>query len=285
MMLLKNRLKYLMQSSHLKHMTSGLFATVNRNKFHLKLKLLGMKALITIAMFMTFMHEHKQIMKVGQHFDIFYPKYVTIVLAAGPEFNHENWPLFQHFVRLLSDPFVCIDRLCLSSQNDVLNLLAGAINPDRGRLRCKELDFEPHGNIQKFISWIKDHICCINFYVSDCMDSNHDQELLNFFLTGAHCTSVVDVNLYDLSGIVVDLVKKFWDFKKCDEYQLVQSIESTILEDDKGSRDAQVLKREYRKFIVKEEHDEDDNSTTYVFEFNNDDIEKKLQLTLTIFHF
>ncbi|KAI1713291.1 hypothetical protein Ddc_12052 [Ditylenchus destructor] len=207
------------------------------------------------------------------------------VLFARAEVNHENWPLFQHFVRLLSDPFVCIEALCLSSQNDVLNLLAGAINPDHGRLRCKRLYFEPHGNIQKFISWIKDHICCNEFNVwTECTDSNHDQELLNFFLTGAHCTSVVDVDLYDTSGVVVDFVKKFWDFKKCDEYQLVQSIETLIVDNDKGSRDAEVLKREYQQFIVKEEHDEDDNSTTYVFEFNNEDIEKKLQLTLTILH-
>ncbi|KAI1707468.1 modulator of levamisole receptor-1 domain-containing protein [Ditylenchus destructor] len=205
------------------------------------------------------------------------PKFITTVLDARAELNHENWPLFQHFVRLLSDPFVYIDNLCLSSQNDVLNLLAGAINPDRGRLRCNELYFEPHGNIQKFISWIKDHICCISFIVSDCMDSNHDQELLNFFLTGAHCTSAVSVSF---SGIVVDFVKKFLDFKNCDEYQLVQSIETSIVDDDKEIQDAQVLKREYSKFIVKEEYDEDDDSTTYVFEFNNDDIEKKLQLIL-----
>ncbi|KAI1701761.1 hypothetical protein Ddc_17480 [Ditylenchus destructor] len=209
------------------------------------------------------------------------PKYHTAVFFARAVLNHENWPIFQHFARLLSDPFVCIDRLRLSPQNDVLNLLAGAINPDRGRLRCKRLKFEPHGDIQKFISWIKDHISCAKFVVTKCMDSNQDQELLNFFLTGAHCSSAVDVSF---SGIVVDFVKKFLDFKNCDEYQPVQSIESSIWENAKGIQDAQVMKREYHQFIVKEEHDEEDNTNTYVFEFNNEDIEKKLQFALTIEH-
>ncbi|KAI1692315.1 hypothetical protein DdX_21325 [Ditylenchus destructor] len=59
----------------------------------------------------------------------------TTVLYAQVEVNHENWPVFQHFVRLATDPFIYIDCMALTYQTDVLNLLAGAINSDR--LQCK----------------------------------------------------------------------------------------------------------------------------------------------------
>ncbi|KAI1703433.1 hypothetical protein Ddc_16541 [Ditylenchus destructor] len=43
------------------------------------------------------------------------------VLNAYAELNHQNWPLFQHFVRLITDPFIYICTLELTDQNDVLN--------------------------------------------------------------------------------------------------------------------------------------------------------------------
>ncbi|KAI1695576.1 hypothetical protein DdX_19514 [Ditylenchus destructor] len=55
----------------------------------------------------------------------------TTVFHAEAELNHENWPLFQHFVRLIADPFIYIHHMELTYQNDVLNLLDGAINSDR----------------------------------------------------------------------------------------------------------------------------------------------------------
>ncbi|KAI1694080.1 hypothetical protein DdX_20304 [Ditylenchus destructor] len=168
---------------------------------------------------------------------------------AHTKLNHESWPLFQHFVRLLTDPFVCIRSLELTPQNDLLNMLAGAVNQDCGRLQCKQLTFHPQGYVQKFMSWIKDHMLCNKLRICDCSDSNYDQELLDLFMTGANCTSEISVKLYDLTNIIFDFVQEF---------------------------PAKPI------FIVKEEECED--IATTIFEFINKDIGKKMRLTSKVFY-
>ncbi|KAI1710490.1 hypothetical protein Ddc_13367 [Ditylenchus destructor] len=49
------------------------------------------------------------------------------ILRACTELNNETWPVFEHFIRLLTDPFICIRNVQLTSRNDVLNFLIGAI--------------------------------------------------------------------------------------------------------------------------------------------------------------
>ncbi|KAI1696808.1 hypothetical protein DdX_18858 [Ditylenchus destructor] len=83
---------------------------------------------------------------------------MTTVFYASTKLDHENWPLFQHFVRLLSDPFIYIRCLELTSQNDVFNLLDRATSSDHNRLQCEKLLFYLYGDAQKSISWIKDHV-------------------------------------------------------------------------------------------------------------------------------
>ncbi|KAI1714649.1 hypothetical protein Ddc_11370 [Ditylenchus destructor] len=202
----------------------------------------------------------------------------TTVINVAVEFNHEHWPLFQHFVRLLSDPFVRISQIDLVDQNDVMNLLVEAIKPDRDRLQCDLMYFNHQGNLHKFINWIKDRFCCDELNIFGNTDSNHDQELLHFSLTGAHCSSTVNVHFDDFSKVVVDFVKKFLDLKNGDEYQLVQGITNRE-DDDEECRVVQVLKREYPKCFVKEERTKKD-STLYYFKFNNGNIAKKMQLTV-----
>ncbi|KAI1693209.1 hypothetical protein DdX_20801 [Ditylenchus destructor] len=157
-------------------------------------------------------------------------RYITSVFSAHVKVNDDNWPLFQHFVRLATDPFIYIDIMELTYQNDVLDLLAGAINSDNDRLQCKDLDFNLNGNSQKSITWAKNH--------------------------------------------------KFLDLENWDEYQGVQSIEGFHFVKD---QDIQVWKKDYSKFIVKEERDENHRSTEHVFEFTNNAIGKKLQLTAITF--
>ncbi|KAI1705607.1 hypothetical protein Ddc_15673 [Ditylenchus destructor] len=179
------------------------------------------------------------------------PNQYKRTMSARAELNHENWPLFQHFVRLLSDPFVYIEEVDLVLQNDVLNLLAGAFNLERGKLRCKiaSVDLYDDFNIQKPINWINKNLSCDTFCIFDFLNSNHDHELLDFFMTGPHCSSTIAVRAYDLSKVVIDFVH-----------------------------------REFSTFIVKEEFDEDYDTTTYDFEFNNDDIGKKLQLSVKYYN-
>ncbi|KAI1696058.1 hypothetical protein DdX_19257 [Ditylenchus destructor] len=87
----------------------------------------------------------------------------TSVFSAQAELNQQNWPVFEHFVRLATDPFIYIDSMNLTPQNDVLNLLAGAINSER-RLQCNELSFYLNGNSQKSFTWAKNHVRCNRFY-------------------------------------------------------------------------------------------------------------------------
>ncbi|KAI1702049.1 hypothetical protein DdX_15733 [Ditylenchus destructor] len=201
----------------------------------------------------------------------------TNVLHAVTKLNHKHWPLFQHFVRLLLDPFVHISFLEVTPQNDVLNLLAGAFDPARSRLQCKTLKLNLNGNVQKFIGWIKGHVLCDTIIIDNCSRSNYEEELLDLMMTGAHCTSEISIDYCISSYVVVDFAKKFMDLKSTDEYQVVESVR-----DDVMRRSENVLKRDYAEFIVKEEMDQDDGSTERVFEFVNSDVRKKLQITENI---
>ncbi|KAI1699835.1 hypothetical protein Ddc_18391 [Ditylenchus destructor] len=197
-----------------------------------------------------------------------YPNGSTSVFFARKELNHKNWPLFQHFVRLLTDPFVYIRFLKLTPQIDVsfLNLLSGSINPCHNRLQCGQLDFYLQGNVQKLLGWIKIHVHCneLRFYQSvsnDQIGSNYDEALLDFFVTGAHCTSEIYFDYCDISTVIVAFLQKFMDLKSCDENQMVESIRCYptygVVE---------VLKPNYAKFIVKEEKCE--GRTVLLFELH-----------------
>ncbi|KAI1708645.1 hypothetical protein DdX_11721 [Ditylenchus destructor] len=218
---------------------------------------------------------------------------------AKCELNHENWPLFQHFVRLLTAPHIYISYVELTPQPDFLNLLAGAVKPSR--LQCKTLYFSLNDNIQKYITWVKGHVSCEEFQISDFnfetgykfkreLLGEYDEALLDFFVTGTDCTRNVNVIAYDCANAVVDFVQKFMDLKSCDECQMIRSISS-----DAVHRIAEMMKRHYAKFLVKEEYCKDDCDwddinayenlyyyTIIVYEFINNDIGKKLEFTAKI---
>ncbi|KAI1694712.1 hypothetical protein Ddc_21874 [Ditylenchus destructor] len=202
---------------------------------------------------------------------------ITTVFSATVELNHENWPVFQHFVRLVTDPFIYIRCLCLIYQNDVLNELAGAINSDHDHLQCEQLNFDFKGNSQKSITWIKNHARCNNLSIYSEGDLNQNEAFLDFLVTGANCTSSIHIFDRDLLKVVTDFVQKFKDLKNSSEIQLVETINGAI-----EGQSVELFKRDYAKFIVKEERHEDDDSTEQVFEFVNVDIGKKLQLTAYI---
>ncbi|KAI1698260.1 hypothetical protein Ddc_19219 [Ditylenchus destructor] len=193
----------------------------------------------------------------------------TSVFFAKVELNDENWPAFQHFIRLLTDPFIFIHTVDLHYQNAFLNALSGAVNPDR-RIQCRWFYFDLKGNSQKSITWTKNHVRCDKFSIDDLGADFLDEALLDFFLTGAHCTSKFRGRTYDMSKTIEDFVQKFMDIKNCDEIHLVEAIYGIYLK---------VLNRDYAEFMVKEE--EDRWKTVQVFEFVNNDIGKKLQLTVT----
>ncbi|KAI1710502.1 CRE-GLR-8 protein [Ditylenchus destructor] len=165
------------------------------------------------------------------------------ILRACTALNDETWPVVEHFVRLLTDPFICI-RNCdvqLTSQNDVLNLLIGAMHQDHNRLQCKSLSINDlDNNMQKFMSWTKDHVRCNKFISYEKSFSNYDAEFLDFFMTGANCTPIVNVQYYDLSNVVIDLVQKFMNLKSSDGYQFVEYIVGSVKEEI-----VEMLKRNY----------------------------------------
>ncbi|KAI1696056.1 trypsin domain-containing protein [Ditylenchus destructor] len=94
--------------------------------------------------------------------------------------------------------------------------------------QCERLNIRFIGNTQKFIVWIKDHVRCDEFEIYVDSDSNYDEELLDLFLTGAPCTSAINVINYDLSKVIVDLVQKFMGLANRNEYQVVESIRGEV---------------------------------------------------------
>ncbi|KAI1714820.1 hypothetical protein Ddc_11257 [Ditylenchus destructor] len=200
--------------------------------------------------------------------------YATVFDACA-DINHENWPLFEHFIRLLTDPFIYVEKMRFFARNDILHLLETAMNPDRNRLQCNYLCCDLEGNAPKFISWIKNHVRCDRLIVSGYKDSNeptYEGELLDLFMTGANCSSSVYLMYNSFPKIVYNFVQKFLDLKECDEFQAVKTVEFSV---HNGSIDE--LKEKYARFIVKEEPSSRD--TKYTFEFVNDNIGKKLELT------
>ncbi|KAI1706308.1 hypothetical protein Ddc_15351 [Ditylenchus destructor] len=149
----------------------------------------------------------------GSHFSGVIVTHVTSFFKARAGVNHENWPLFQHFVRLLTDSFIYIQSMELAYQSDVLNLLALAIGRDHSRIQCQRLEFNLRGiSIFNLMNWIKGHVLCNEFQIydysrSDCDQELLAQELLELFATGANCTSKIVVKHYNFSKVLKDMVK------------------------------------------------------------------------------
>ncbi|KAI1716736.1 hypothetical protein Ddc_10310 [Ditylenchus destructor] len=201
--------------------------------------------------------------------------------SAFAKVTDEKWPLFEHFILLLTDPFISITRIELSSEYDVLNALAKAVTKEN-RLRSKVLIFNTNENsIQKFLDWIKDYVCCDTFVfdadqrlnVIRCVDedgnyhpisnsdvyANYDEELLDFCVSGAGCASAITINYYDFSRGIGDLMQKFMDIKSTDDCQLFQSIESSsALTEGYYAYD---LKKKFEEFLVKGDDEFDDNGS------------------------
>ncbi|KAI1717355.1 hypothetical protein DdX_07098 [Ditylenchus destructor] len=237
--------------------------------------------------------------------NIYRPYNEKSAFSAVAKLSDEKWPLFEHFIRILTDPFIIIKRIELTSQNDVLNALAKAVTTEN-RLQTNVLIFNTDSSIQKFMNWINDYVCCDTFVIdadqrfhfSECYDEdgnyhsidnsdiyrNYNKEFLELFdfcVTGARCASVFTINYYDFSRVVASLIQKFMVLKSSDECQFFQSIESSSALTKRYV--AYDLKDEFAEFLVEEEEFEDDEYIKLAFEFRNTDIKKKLELTAEIY--
>ncbi|KAI1703291.1 hypothetical protein Ddc_16609 [Ditylenchus destructor] len=206
------------------------------------------------------------------------------VFDARIVLNHENWPVFQHIFRLLRDPYIFISSMrMLPRQNHALNLLTDAINPDCGRFQCQSLGVNFEDPMQNHISWIKDHVHCYNFCIMGpirtiVLPSNHDEEFLDFFMTGANCTSGIYIEFYDPCKVIGDFAQKFMDLKDCDENKVV----GNIVCHPTRNVNIDALKRDYADFVVEGNINETSGLSCLVFEFVNNDIGKKLRLSIRI---
>ncbi|KAI1705557.1 hypothetical protein DdX_13521 [Ditylenchus destructor] len=195
----------------------------------------------------------------------------AILFEASVNLNHENAPLFQHFVRLLTDPFIYIGHVELIPQV-VSSLLTAPINPDHNRVKCNKLSLNHRDNTHEIIMWIKDNVLCNLFQIFVNNVSNYHEVLLDLFMTGANCTSEIRIGDLDLCDVVVGFVKKFMDLKSGDENQFVESIKGKVL-----NGNVEGMKRSIAEFVAKEE--EGPRWNTRILEFVNNDIGKKLHLT------
>ncbi|KAI1708699.1 hypothetical protein DdX_11778 [Ditylenchus destructor] len=208
------------------------------------------------------------------------PNIATNVLYARTQLTDEAWPLFHHLIRLLMDPFVYFRSLSLYSLKGVFSSLAGAMSPDRDRLQCEKLNIGFDGDTQNFIVWVKDHVRCNKMEIYGNSDSNYDQELLEFIMTGAPCTSAIHVGRYDLSKVVVDFVQKFTGLKNCDEYKIVE----TTLGKIKDDRVVDEVKRNCGELFSEEVEFEEGSGTRQIIGIINNDIDKRLTLNVRNFH-
>ncbi|KAI1701573.1 hypothetical protein Ddc_17560 [Ditylenchus destructor] len=200
----------------------------------------------------------------------------TKVFDASVELDHENWPVFQHFFRLLTDPFVHICSIRLPQQSDALNLLGGAINPNYGCLQCCRLDFSFNDDMQDSISWIKGHVRCDQFCIktrSDYLPSN-DEVFFDLFMTGANFTSEIELNFYENCNLIARFVQKFMDLKSCDGNKVVGTIACL----PGANVNIDVFKGDYADFVV--EGNINETYSNLHFEFVNNDIGKKLKLEI-----
>ncbi|KAI1703673.1 hypothetical protein Ddc_16460 [Ditylenchus destructor] len=224
----------------------------------------------------------RKVYDLSAHVDYDYedPKSWKLVFDARKELNHENWPVFQHFFRLLTDPLIFIHSLGLPHQNDAINLLAGAINPNYGRLQCCTLDVSHEDNMQNRLSWVKGHVHCYKIYINGWRDyiSNNVEEFLDFFMTGANCTSRIEVEYYEPCKLVARFVQKFMDLKSGDEDKVVGFIECH----PNRNVNMDAFKRNYADFVVEGNINETSDLSNLVFEFVNNDIGKKLRLSIRI---
>ncbi|KAI1698508.1 hypothetical protein Ddc_19082 [Ditylenchus destructor] len=206
------------------------------------------------------------------------------VFYAQTRLNHRHWPLFQHFVRLLLDPCIYIRHIDFIPENNFFNYLAGEFNQDRNRLQCKKftLNFEAtfiEANFHKYIDWIKNRVSCNEIRIQHFIHLRYVEELLDLFMTGAQCTSAICIDHCLRSRLVIKFVQKFKDLKSSDEYQIIESIRDSPT---RRGIDYELLnmKQDYADFMVKEQRDEEEDDTIErVFEFINDDVGKKLQIT------
>ncbi|KAI1702108.1 hypothetical protein DdX_15704 [Ditylenchus destructor] len=205
-------------------------------------------------------------------------KKMPVFYARVKKLDHETWPLFQHFIRLVSDPFIYIRYLGLISQQEFFNSFAATIDHcNRGRLHCDELMFDFKGNSLNFLNWIKDNVRCVKFAIEASTSANRDKQVLDFIATGSQCTSEIFVMQSHFSkGALIGLIQRFMGLKNCDESQIIQSIRVLIT---KPTRE--VLDNNYGKFFIKEGKGRLGPTTEQIFEIVNVDIGKKLQLTVS----
>ncbi|KAI1701568.1 hypothetical protein Ddc_17555 [Ditylenchus destructor] len=222
----------------------------------------------------------RKVYRLYAYVDYYYKKPKSsfkLMFDARKELNHENWPVFQHFFRLLTDPFTFIRSMELPLENDALNFLAGAINPDCGRIQCHKLTVYLQDNEQYRIDWIKGHVHCDHLSIGYFSGSNYDKELLDLFMTGANCTSKIELKYYDPCKVIGDFVQKFINLKSSDEDKVVGFIECH----PNANLNIDALKRDYADFVV-EENVKVTSGSWLVFEFVNSDIGKKLRLNVNL---
>ncbi|KAI1708040.1 hypothetical protein Ddc_14510 [Ditylenchus destructor] len=151
------------------------------------------------------------------------------IIFARKEVNNETWPLFQHFIRLLTDPFIYICSMELVSQNDVFNLLVATIDRNnRGRLQCEKFKFTFESSYLKFFTWIKNHVRCDSFRIDASRSPNCYKQLLDLFSTGSQCTSEIEMYWFSSKAFIIGLVQKFMGLKNWDESHIVHLIRCDV---------------------------------------------------------
>ncbi|KAI1706611.1 hypothetical protein Ddc_15192 [Ditylenchus destructor] len=208
---------------------------------------------------------------------------VTVFSAVtSTKLSYDNWPLYQHFIRLLNDPFAYFERLTLISfQNFAWNALVENYGSRNRSVTCKYAKILLEDDSKDFLVWIKQNVVSEDLSLRRYETSTYDQDdTVSFLSTGQKCASSVVLrdevyNGEHLIGAIYDLIEKFLDLETSIQCQMISSINFRHI-----CNLSERFLTNFARAFVRDEIVED--SFSRIYQFMNRNIKKKLEVKIEI---
>ncbi|KAI1715338.1 hypothetical protein Ddc_10994 [Ditylenchus destructor] len=204
---------------------------------------------------------------------------LTVVFSTfvKPKFNRldcrRHWPMLQHFVRLLSDPFVYFESIHLVSlKNELWKPLVKNLKLTLNRTLCNGAEIRLENNAGEFLDWMKNYLRCSQLSLRSTGSPN--DELATFLLSGSKCTSHAMISGTYNRALEHNLVARFLTLKQDDRDQMIPSISFPWMISVHTIKE--MFGDTFSEFLVREENTLE--SFLQVYEFTNRDIMQKLEV-------
>ncbi|KAI1692016.1 hypothetical protein DdX_21492 [Ditylenchus destructor] len=204
---------------------------------------------------------------------------LTVVFSTfvKPNFHRidcrRHWPMLQHFVRLLSDPFVYFERIQLVSlRNELWKPLVKNLKLTLTRTLCNDAEVCVENNAGEFLNWMKNYLRCSHLSLRSTGSPN--DELAAFLLSGSTCTPLAVISGTYNKELEHNLVARFLTLKQIDRDQVIPSISFPWMISVHTIKE--MFEDKFSDFLVREENTSE--SFLQVYEFTNSDIMQKLEV-------